>query len=67
MDSKKPQPKTPTPRQKQTRRMMKAYLSTPKETRHLAAREARKAPVVQIAAKLAGAVHSSNVIVNVNK
>ena len=30
-------------------------------------REARKAPVVQIAAKLAGAVHSSNVIVNVNK
>ena len=30
-------------------------------------RELRKAPVVQIAAKLAGAVHSSNVIVNVNK
>lgn len=30
-------------------------------------REARKAPLVQIAAKLAGAVHSSNVIVNVNK
>ena len=29
-------------------------------------REARKAPVVQIAAKMAGAVHSSNVIVNAN-
>ena len=30
-------------------------------------REARQAPVIQIAAKLSGAVHSSSVIVNVNK
>ncbi|KAF1069152.1 MAG: hypothetical protein GAK45_01173 [Pseudomonas citronellolis] len=30
-------------------------------------REARKAPVIQIAAKLAGAVHFVNVIVNVNR
>lgn len=30
-------------------------------------REARKAPVVQIALKLAGAVHSSDVIVNINR
>jgi hypothetical protein len=30
-------------------------------------RESRIAPLVQIAAKLAGAVHSSNVVVNINK
>lgn len=30
-------------------------------------REARKAPVIQIALKLAGAVHSSDVIVNINR
>jgi hypothetical protein len=30
------------------------------------AREARQAPLIQIAAKLAGAVHSSNVIVSIN-
>ena len=30
-------------------------------------REARKAPVVQIAVKMAGAIHSSNVIVNFNR
>jgi hypothetical protein len=31
-----------------------------------AARAARQAPLVQIAVKMAGAIHSSNVIVNVN-
>lgn len=30
-------------------------------------REARKAPVIQVAFKLAGAVHSANIIVNVNR
>lgn len=30
-------------------------------------REARKAPVIQVAAKLAGAVHSANIIINVNR
>ena len=30
-------------------------------------REARKAPLVQIALKLAGAVHSSDVIININR
>lgn len=30
-------------------------------------REARKAPTIQIAAKLAGAVHSANVVINVNR
>jgi len=49
MDSKKQQPKpqaSPTPRQLQTRKVMKAYLESPRETRHLAAREARKAPTI---------------------
>jgi hypothetical protein len=37
-------------------------------TQQLAAdREDRKAPVVQIAIKTAGAIHSSDVLVNVNK
>ncbi len=41
--------------------------SSPVATQSQADREARKAPLVQIAAKLAGAIHSSNVIVNVNQ
>ena len=40
--------------------------SAPVASQSQADREARKAPLVQIAAKLAGAIHSSNVIVNVN-
>lgn len=39
----------------------------PISTQSQADREARKAPTLQIAAKLAGAVHSANVIVNVNR
>ena len=41
--------------------------SLPVSQQTSADREDRKAPLVQIAAKLAGAVHSSNVVVNVNK
>ncbi len=41
MATKQPQPKPPTPRQAQTRRVIKAYLSAPIETRHLAARKAQ--------------------------
>jgi hypothetical protein len=40
--------------------------SAPVTQQSQADRLARKAPLVQIAAKLAGAIHSSNVIVNVN-
>lgn len=39
----------------------------PLSTQSQADRAARKAPTLQIAAKLAGAVHSANVIVNVNR
>jgi len=39
----------------------------PVATQSQADREARKAPVIQCAIKLAGAVHSSNIIVNVNR
>lgn len=39
----------------------------PVATQTQADREARKAPVLQAAIKLAGAVHSSNIIVNVNR
>lgn len=41
--------------------------STPLAQQSQADREDRKAPLVQIAAKLAGATHSSTVVVNVNK
>ena len=41
--------------------------SQPVSQQAQADREARQAPVVQVAVKLAGAVHSSSVIVNVNK
>lgn len=40
--------------------------SLPVAQQSSADRDARKAPLVQIALKLAGAIHSSNVIVNVN-
>lgn len=40
--------------------------STPISQQSVADRQARKAPLVQIAAKMAGAIHSSNVIVNIN-
>lgn len=40
--------------------------STPVSQQSQTDRSARKAPLVQIAAKLAGAVHSSSVIVNIN-
>ena len=40
--------------------------SQPVNLQSVADRTARKAPVIQIAAKLAGAVHSSNVIVSLN-
>ena len=39
----------------------------PVATQSQADREARKAPVIQIAAKLAGAVHFADIIVNVNR
>ncbi|MCY1361911.1 hypothetical protein D9M69_486040 [compost metagenome] len=39
----------------------------PVSTQSQADREARKSPTVQVAAKLAGAVHFANVIVNVNR
>jgi hypothetical protein len=39
----------------------------PVATQSQADRAARKAPTLQIAAKLAGAVHSANVIINVNR
>lgn len=39
----------------------------PVSTQSQADREARKAPVIQIAIKLAGAVHSSNIIINFNR
>lgn len=39
----------------------------PVATQSQSDREARKAPVIQVAIKLAGAVHSSNIIVNVNR
>ena len=39
----------------------------PISTQSQADREARMAPTLQIAAKLAGAVHSANVIINVNR
>lgn len=39
----------------------------PVSTQSQADRETRKAPVIQIAVKLAGAVHSSNIIINVNR
>lgn len=41
--------------------------SNPVDDQTVAERDARKAPLVQIALKLAGAIHSSNVIVNVNE
>lgn len=41
--------------------------AAPVETQSQADREARKAPVIQIAVKLAGAVHFADVIVNVNR
>ena len=40
--------------------------STPVSQQSLADRAARKAPVFQIAAKLAGAVHTADIIINVN-
>lgn len=44
------------------------YIYAPRvATQSQADREARKAPTLQIAAKLAGAVHSANVIINVNR
>lgn len=50
------------------------YLSTgyyvyapPVSSQSQADREARKAPVIQVAIKLAGAVHFADVIVNVNR
>ncbi|MDG9858213.1 DUF3383 domain-containing protein [Pseudomonas nitroreducens] len=39
----------------------------PVSTQSQADREARKSPTIQVAAKLAGAVHFANVIVNVNR
>lgn len=39
----------------------------PVATQSQADREARKAPVIQAAIKLAGAIHSSNIIINVNR
>jgi hypothetical protein len=39
----------------------------PVSTQSQADREARKAPVIQIACKFAGAVHFANVIVNCNR
>lgn len=39
----------------------------PVATQSQADREARKAPVIQVAAKLAGAVHSTDIIINVNR
>lgn len=41
--------------------------AAPVESQAQADREARKAPVIQIAVKLAGAVHFVDVIVNVNR
>lgn len=41
--------------------------AAPIETQAQADREARKAPVIQIAVKLAGAVHFADIIVNVNR
>lgn len=41
--------------------------AAPVATQSSADRAARKAPVIQVAAKLAGAVHSANIIVNVNR
>jgi hypothetical protein len=41
--------------------------AAPVSSQSQADREARKAPTLQIAAKLAGAVHSANVVINVNR
>jgi hypothetical protein len=41
--------------------------AAPVATQSTADRQARKAPVIQCAIKLAGAVHSANIIVNVNR
>lgn len=41
--------------------------ANPLSTQSQADREARKAPLIQVAGKLAGAVHSANVIINVNR
>jgi hypothetical protein len=41
--------------------------AAPVSSQSQADREARKAPTLQIAAKLAGAVHSANLIINVNR
>lgn len=41
--------------------------AAPVESQSQAGREARKAPVIQIAVKLAGAVHFADIIVNVNR
>lgn len=41
--------------------------SSPLALQAQADREARKAPTIQVALKLAGAVHSANVIINVNR
>lgn len=41
--------------------------AAPVSAQSQADREARKAPTIQIAAKLAGAVHSANIIINVNR
>ncbi len=41
--------------------------SAPLATQLQADREARRAPVMQVAAKMAGAVHSASVIINVNR
>jgi hypothetical protein len=41
--------------------------AAPISTQNTADRAARKAPVIQCAIKLAGAVHFANVIINVNR
>lgn len=41
--------------------------ASPLATQLQADREARRAPVMQVAAKMAGAVHSASVIINVNR
>jgi hypothetical protein len=41
--------------------------ATPLSAQSQADREARKAPLIQVAAKMAGAVHSANVQININR
>ena len=43
------------------------YVYSPIAQQAQAEREARKAPVMQVAIKLAGAVHFGDVIINVNR